>query len=287
MVGGTGFRPPVGGRCRPEVGVPSRPRAFSRVAVRRFPSWRCTSERAADCPARKKNKWRRTGGSLPAISGESVKGGYPLSQKQQRPLGTRRRAPPAARKGVASAGAKRRAVRKGGSLPNTLTTNHPRESGAPLPDRSTLCRPEVGVPSRPRACFWSAVRGLAALSGKGGVLPSEGKNKWRRTGGSLPAISGESVKVGYPLSQKQQRPLATRRRAPSAARKGVASAGAKRRAVRKGGSLPNTLTTKHPRESGAPFPDRSTLRGSAIQAVPALFLGQRDVVSRPSRERAA
>ena len=94
-------------------------------------------------------------------------GGYPLSQKQQRPIGTRRRAPPAARKGVSipepgaagsrvprpqplllrglraapaalrKSGAKRRAVRKGGSPPNTPTTNNPPESGAPLPDRST------------------------------------------------------------------------------------------------------------------------------------------------------
>ena len=52
----------------PEVGVPSRPRDSTRWG---------TSERA-------KNKWQRTSGSLPAISGESVKGSYPLSHSGAR-----------------------------------------------------------------------------------------------------------------------------------------------------------------------------------------------------------
>ena len=120
---------------------------------------RPSRERAAYCRARGKNKWQRTGGSLPAISGESVKGGYPLSQKQQRRIGTRRRAPPAARKGVSIPGAKRRAVRKGGSPPNTPTTNHPPESGAPLPDRSTLCRR-----SKPSPRFFSVGDARRSLS---------------------------------------------------------------------------------------------------------------------------
>ena len=35
-VGGTRFLPPLGGRCRSETGVPSRPRAFAQSAVRGF-----------------------------------------------------------------------------------------------------------------------------------------------------------------------------------------------------------------------------------------------------------
>ena len=35
-VGGTRFRPPLGGRCRSETGAPSRPRAFAQLGVRGF-----------------------------------------------------------------------------------------------------------------------------------------------------------------------------------------------------------------------------------------------------------
>ena len=72
------------------------------------------------------------------------------------------------------------------------------------PPSGPLDLAEVGVPSRPRDSSTAAVRRFAALSGKGGALPNEGKNKWQRTFGSLPAISGESVKGGYPLSPSER-----------------------------------------------------------------------------------
>ena len=58
---------------------------------------------------------------------------------------------------------------------------------------------------------------LAGISLKGGALPSTRKNKWQRTFGSLPAISGESVKGGYPLSQS----VTTNRNSPPRAASGA------------------------------------------------------------------
>ena len=64
------------------------------------------------------------------------------------------------------------------------------------------------------------------------------KNKWPRTEGSLPAISGESVKAGYPLSQSTTTNRNSPKRAP--AREGVAIA----RREAPGGSE-GGLTPKH------------------------------------------
>ena len=96
--------------CRSETGVPSRratvaPGCYAEGGAV-FSGWGCAVRSAERCACRsegptgrtaqrskpgaamglvslneRKTKWQRTSGSLPAISGESVKGGYPLSQK--------------------------------------------------------------------------------------------------------------------------------------------------------------------------------------------------------------
>ena len=100
----------------PEVGVPSRPRAFSQSAT--------------GVP---KKQWQRTSGSLPAISGESVKGGYPLSQS----VTTNRNSPQCAEGAQGSFDCRREAP--GGSEAG-LTVRHAPihkliRGCAPLPDR--------------------------------------------------------------------------------------------------------------------------------------------------------
>ena len=81
------------------------------------------------------NEWQRTSGSLRAISGESVKGGDPLSQdgKDQSELAAaRRRRAREFRLPARSAGA----VRKGGSPPTQPHFVSLPGSDAPLPNRS-------------------------------------------------------------------------------------------------------------------------------------------------------
>ena len=117
---------PCGPLCRPEVrrSRASAPSALSRgrrnckftaTAQRSaFPCLRAVKASGASAEREKTN-----GSELVRCQpdrGESVKGGPPPFTKRKRPIGTRRRAPPA-RKGVSIAGAKRRAVSGRGSNP--------------------------------------------------------------------------------------------------------------------------------------------------------------------------
>ena len=111
---------------------------------------------------------KRTGSelrSLPSISGESVKGGYPLSASDKSELAAARLRPPP--QGV-STGAKRRAVL--GRGPVTIE-----------PERAVL------------------IHAMEASKDHSPGMPSA-KNATGSELCSLPSISGESVKGGYPLS---------------------------------------------------------------------------------------
>ena len=73
--------PTCGGRCRPEVGAPlSGALRASLDHVAALPGWSGALQKGRRTAEPARNKWRRTEGSPPAVSGESVKGGYPLSQ---------------------------------------------------------------------------------------------------------------------------------------------------------------------------------------------------------------
>ena len=162
---------------------------------------------------------------------------------------------------------------RGAHLQTHLRRTTRQSQGAPLPDRSTS---EVGVPSRPRASSWSAVRGFARFQYP--RIPNGGKNKWQRTGGSLPAISGESVKGGAPLSQST---TTTRNSPPRAASGAQGSCECRREAP---GGSEGGLTSKHtydepPARVRAPPFRTARPRRSAFQAVPALLLGQQYAVS--------
>ena len=76
--------------------------------------------------------------SLPACPGGKCERGAPPPFTKKHPvrIGTRRSAPPA-HEGVAIPGAKRRAVREGGSASIKLRYEPPNRTDAPLPDRST------------------------------------------------------------------------------------------------------------------------------------------------------
>ena len=78
--------------------------------------------------------------SLPAGSGESVKGGYPLSQKETTNRNSPKRAP--AREGVSVCGAKRRAVPRWGPSKTALMTPNSLDS---WPHRGTARRARRGI----------------------------------------------------------------------------------------------------------------------------------------------
>ena len=184
-----GRRPPPGELA----GAPGRPRDSTR-----------TSERA-------KNTWQRTSGSLPAISGECVKGGILPFHKTER--------------GESRAQTLER-ERLGSGLPEVRVS---RSRAMPVGDRrsrgrrwwcgfraAARCRSETGAPCVVGAGF--------ALTRDGGRRPPPGelagapgrprdstrtseraKNTWQRTSGSLPAISGECVKGGILPFHKTER----------------------------------------------------------------------------------
>ena len=95
-------------------------------------------------------------------------------------------------------------------------------------------------------------RALGEPSGRRSISERE-NNKWQRTSGSLPAISGESVKGGNPLSQS----ITTNRNSPPRGAQGSCDCRREAPGGPKGGS-PAIHADDTPPTKPSPLPDRST-----------------------------
>ena len=144
--------PACGARCRPEIGVPSRPRAFFAVGDTRF---RPPAARGAD---------RRSAfQAVPALLRGQRYAVPPACGARCRPeVGVPSRPRASSRSAVRGSARLRRAVPTGGRRSKPFPRFFAVGDAVP-PACGARCRPEVGVPSRPRASSPSAIRGSARL----------------------------------------------------------------------------------------------------------------------------
>ena len=193
-----------------------------------------TSERA-------KNKWQRTSGSLPTISGESVKGGILPFHKT---VMTNRNSPPRAEGAQGSFDCRREAPGGPRTGPQIQAELRPKAIPDHGPVRGPLdpdCRSETGAPLSPRfnamGYFRARKKQMAA-------------NLWFAAGD----FGGMCERGDSPLSQL----VTTNRNSPKCASgaRGSFDCGAKRRAVRKGGSPPTRPHLVSLPGSDAPLPNR-------------------------------
>ena len=188
-----GFR--AAARCRSETGAPGAASVGRVSRLRAMPVGDRRSRRPCDSTRtseRVKNKWQRTSGSLPAISGESVKGGILPFHKT---VMTNRNSPPRAEGAQGSFDCRREAGRADPGRGPKSKQNYDRKLFrimAPSGDRSTLIagrRPalhgaaSLGRVSRSRAMPVGDRRSTVPAIQRDGVLPSA-----QKTNGSEPLV---------------------------------------------------------------------------------------------------